>query len=291
MAEVAVLGMGNLGSAIASRLVAVGRDVVVWNRTPERCRPLVALGAEAEPTPGAAIGAADVVISVVLDYDALRAILADVPDLSGRTFVNLSWGSPEQAEEAAGWVEARGGRYLEGGVLCRPQDIGTPLGEILYAGASDLFSGVRPLLAELGPQNHVGAGISHANALALALGSMFYTGVLSFLEAAAYADRMGIPVDVVGPLARIPLVLAAATSEAAAEQVVTGDFEASQATNDVHAAALKEVASAFAASGIGHLVVDAALVYFDAGARRGLGGKEISAMFQVVSDADGAGSG
>ena len=43
---IALLGTGLLGSAIATRLLACGHSLSVWNRDPERCRPLVALGAQ-----------------------------------------------------------------------------------------------------------------------------------------------------------------------------------------------------------------------------------------------------
>lgn len=45
MARVTVIGLGNMGSAVASALLADGHDVTGWNRTPRRAAPLQAEGA------------------------------------------------------------------------------------------------------------------------------------------------------------------------------------------------------------------------------------------------------
>jgi 3-hydroxyisobutyrate dehydrogenase-like beta-hydroxyacid dehydrogenase len=224
-----------------------------------------------------------VVIASVLDYGALQETLADGADLAGRTLINLTWGTAEEALELAQRVSTQGGDYVEGGVLCRPEAIGSTTGDILYSGPSDLIDKARPLLGELGPVHFVGSDITRANALSLALGSIFYAGVLSFLEAVAYAERLGVPVDVMAPLVRIPLNLAASTADASVEQIKRENFIGSEATNAVHAAALASVSQAFASAGIEHRLTDAMVSYFDSAARLGLEHLEVSALLRVVS--------
>jgi 3-hydroxyisobutyrate dehydrogenase-like beta-hydroxyacid dehydrogenase len=46
MSDMTVIGMGAMGAAFARTLLAAGRSVTVWNRTPEKMQPLVALGAD-----------------------------------------------------------------------------------------------------------------------------------------------------------------------------------------------------------------------------------------------------
>lgn len=278
-----MLGLGNMGSAVARAFLAAGRHVVVWNRTGARCDPLASEGADVAPSPRSAVESAPVVISSVLDYRALQEALADRVDLAGRTLINLSWGTTEEAREMAELVSSHGGDYLECGVLCRPEAIGSPTGDILYSGPSELMNKARPLLGVLGPVHHVGSDITRANALAIALGSIFYAGVLSFLEAVAYAERLGIAVDVVAPLVRIPLNLAASTAGASVDQIKQQNFVGSKASNAVHAAALASVSQAFASAGIEHRLTDAMVSYFDSAARLGLGNLEVSALLRVVS--------
>src|SRR2546426_667498 len=67
MAEIAFLGLGAMGSRMAANLVKAGHRVTVWNRSPQACDPLVALGAKAAASPRAAASGAAFVIAMVRD--------------------------------------------------------------------------------------------------------------------------------------------------------------------------------------------------------------------------------
>lgn len=74
MAKIAFLGLGVMGREMALRLVKAGHTVAVYNRTADRTRPLVAAGARAAPTPAEAAAGAEIVISMVADDAASRAV-------------------------------------------------------------------------------------------------------------------------------------------------------------------------------------------------------------------------
>ena len=83
--RVAVLGLGRMGAAIAGRLIDAGHEVHVWNRTVARAKPLARRGAVVEPSPGAAAGEVDVVITSLTDDQAVRGVvLGDGPGDGGR---------------------------------------------------------------------------------------------------------------------------------------------------------------------------------------------------------------
>src|SRR6478672_1587333 len=74
-ATVAVLGAGRMGSAMAERLSGRDVSVVVYNRSPDRARDLAErIGARVAGTPAEAAAGADVIISMVADDDAVRAL-------------------------------------------------------------------------------------------------------------------------------------------------------------------------------------------------------------------------
>ena len=89
MADVAVLGTGRMGSAMARRLASSGHHLTVWNRTEATARML----AESMPaatvavarTPAAAAQNQDVILSVLADGDATRAVLLDPAVLAALT--------------------------------------------------------------------------------------------------------------------------------------------------------------------------------------------------------------
>jgi 3-hydroxyisobutyrate dehydrogenase len=74
MIRVAVLGLGIMGRGIAGNLLRKGFPTAVWNRTPARAEPFRKLGADVVESPAAAAAGADVVIDVVTDVAASRAV-------------------------------------------------------------------------------------------------------------------------------------------------------------------------------------------------------------------------
>lgn len=74
MASVALLGLGIMGSGIARNLLKHGFPLHVYNRTREKAQPLLAEGAHWADSPRAAAAQAEVVVSVVGDDAASRAV-------------------------------------------------------------------------------------------------------------------------------------------------------------------------------------------------------------------------
>ena len=77
MKTIAVLGMGAMGSRMAHRLLKTGYQVVVYSRSNTRAQELADAGATRAPTPAKAASGADVVISMVTDVQASRAVWLD----------------------------------------------------------------------------------------------------------------------------------------------------------------------------------------------------------------------
>ncbi|GAF48594.1 NAD(P)-dependent oxidoreductase [Rhodococcus wratislaviensis] len=72
--NIAVLGMGRMGRALAGRLLAGGHQVTVWNRSTGKAREIVSAGAREAQSVAAAVDGADVVITMLADDAAIRAV-------------------------------------------------------------------------------------------------------------------------------------------------------------------------------------------------------------------------
>jgi len=155
--------MGAMGRALASSLVTAGRDVTVWNRTP-RSLPGVTVAASVAD----AVAASPLVVVCVVDYAAMWSFL---PDVSGRTVVNLTNGTPRQARDAAATL---GSSYVDGGIMAVPSMIGGPGSLVLYSGAEDAFEKARPTLEIWGEARFVGDDPGRAALYDLALLSAMY---------------------------------------------------------------------------------------------------------------------
>ena len=79
MSDITVIGMGAMGSALARTLLDAGRNVTVWNRSPEKIQPLVALGAHGSSNFGEALAASPRVIVCLPDYDTTTELF-EQPD-------------------------------------------------------------------------------------------------------------------------------------------------------------------------------------------------------------------
>lgn len=155
---VTVLGLGRMGGALASALLAAGYRTTVWNRTAGKADDLVGQGAVRADTVTDAVLASPVVIACVLDYDGVHEMLdASADALSGRALVNLTTGTPDEARAMAAWVAKHGAEYLDGAMMAVPQTVATPDGFFLYSGSKDVFDVHRQALDALASSHYLGA--------------------------------------------------------------------------------------------------------------------------------------
>lgn len=200
MSKLAFLGLGLMGSPMATRLLDAGHDVTVWNRTSSKTAPLIDHGAAAASSPAEAVTGADAVITMLATPEALQQVLfADngvVGALTpGQWLIEMSTVGPEAIRSVARRLP-RDVTLIDAPVRGGPPEAAA--GRLLiYVGASDAdFGHVQPLLTPLGTPHHVGgpgAGAATKLVVNLTLGvSMTAIG-----EALALADTFGLDREIV----------------------------------------------------------------------------------------------
>ncbi|MBB5084950.1 NAD(P)-dependent oxidoreductase [Nonomuraea endophytica] len=191
--SVTVIGLGPMGHAMATAYLDKGYDVTVWNRTARKADDLVARGAHLAPGVEAALKANELVVLSLTGYDAVHAILEQVPQaLAGRTVVNLTSDTPANARTAAEWVASHGGTQITGGVQTPPPGIGTPGVSTYYSGPADAIETHRAALEVLTEVDYLGEDPGLA-ALYYQIGiDMFWTGLVGYLHGQAMARAHGV---------------------------------------------------------------------------------------------------
>lgn len=116
--KIGIVGTGRMGAAIASRLLSLGHEVTVWNRTAEKAKALAAAGAKVAATPAALAAASELVISILTDAEAIAAAYEGPDgllcgDAKGRLFVEMSTVRPDAQRALAGKVRARGAALID----------------------------------------------------------------------------------------------------------------------------------------------------------------------------------
>lgn len=198
---VTVIGLGDMGSALAGAFLDAGHRTTVWNRTPERADRLVAAGAHGADTAADALQASPVAVVCLLDDAAVHAVLdPHAATLSGRLLINLTNGTPAQARAAAKWAGEHGADYLDGGIMAIPPMIATPEAFVLYSGSSGAFDAYRPLLDCLGESRYLGADPGMASLQDLALLSGMYGMLMGVMQAFALVGTEGVEATGFAPL-------------------------------------------------------------------------------------------
>jgi 3-hydroxyisobutyrate dehydrogenase-like beta-hydroxyacid dehydrogenase len=238
MSGVTVIGTGNMGSALARAFIDAGNEVTVWNRTASKALPLAEFGAAVAEDAAAAVGASELVVVCLAQYGQVEAALQEAADgnvLSGRTIVNLTWGSYEAARGMAAWCEQRGAAYLDGMIDCYPSDIGTATGLLIYGGDEALWRTHERPLSALGAAIYLGSDPTGPNVHANATGIIFYhVALAAFYEAAAYARHFGVePRDLLKTMSAM-LDMLARNFERGVNHIERGTYDTDQASVKIH---------------------------------------------------------
>ncbi len=176
--KIGIVGMGKMGSAIATRLAGLGHEVTVWNRTASKALALAQSGVRIAATPRELANHAEIVISILTNaaaidaaYDGADGLLAG--DIAGKLFIEMSTVRPATQKALAARIAARNAAMIDcpvGGTVGPARD-GKLFGFV--GGAAADVARAQPLLGQmcrrvehLGP---VGSGASMKLAINLPL--------------------------------------------------------------------------------------------------------------------------
>jgi 3-hydroxyisobutyrate dehydrogenase-like beta-hydroxyacid dehydrogenase len=235
---VTVIGLGDMGRALAGAFLDAGHPTTVWNRTASRAEALAARGATAAATAAEAVAASPLTVVCLLDQGTVREVLGPVAGgLRGRTLVNLTNGTPRQAREDAEWAAGHGADYVDGGIMAVPPMIGRPEALVLYSGSPAAFAAHERPLGALGAAMHLGADPGLAALYDLALLSAMYGMFGGFLHALALTGSEKVPAVEFTPLAVSWLNAMMTSLPEMAQAVDSGDHSATGSNLGMQAAA------------------------------------------------------
>jgi len=195
--KVAVVGTGRMGSAMARAIARGDGELLLYNRSPEKARPLAdELGARLVDSPADA-AAADVCITMLADAAAVAAVWDGDDGLvtnarDGSVLVDMSTVSPETLQPYAARARERGV-----GILDAPVSGSTQLAEsggltIMVGGEAPDLDRARGVLDRLAKTvYHVGP-LGSGAAMKLAVNAVIFALNNAVSEAMVIAERAGI---------------------------------------------------------------------------------------------------
>ena len=191
-------GIGLMGLPMCRRLLAAGHSLTVWNRSAEKCAPLVAAGARQVGTPGELCEAADVVMLCLADTSVVREVVFGAEGIAskakaGQLLVDFSSLEPAATREMASRLKAQTGM----GWLDTPVSGGTPGAEagtlaIMVGGEAQDLERVRPALLALGQRvTHMG-GVGAGQVTKVCNQMIVACNALVIAEVVALAEKSGV---------------------------------------------------------------------------------------------------
>ncbi|WP_339410010.1 NAD(P)-dependent oxidoreductase [Pseudomonas sp. EA_35y_Pfl2_R5] len=201
----AFAGIGLMGLPMTQRLLAAGYPLSVWNRSPDKCAPLQALGAQTVANPAQLCAQADIVMLCLANTEVVREVVFGPSGIvetgkPGQLLVDFSSLEPAATREMAAELHARCGMHW----VDAPVSGGTPGAAngtlaIMAGGRFEDIERVRPILAHLGQRltrmGDVGAGqvTKVCNQMIVACNA------LVIAEVVALAEQAGVDASLIAP--------------------------------------------------------------------------------------------
>ena len=284
--KIGVCGTGRMGSSIAQRLMSVGHEVAVWNRTSAKTKPLTDAGAKLFASPAELVAGCEVIIVMLLNDAASEAVYREPngilkSKLAGKLVIDMSTVHPDTMTSNGSSVLQQGAAFVECpvGGSTGPAKEGKLFG--LVGGAKADLTRAMPVLEQLCRRTeHVGAlGSGATMKLAINLPLLVYWQALG--EALTIckplnlsADRL---IDILSDTAGTPTAM---KGRGAAIARVLGGSPMGETAFGV-SAAKKDLATAvqFGASIHAELpVTESALACFEEAEAAGLGDADATAV-------------
>lgn len=272
--QIAFLGTGQMGTGIAGCLIDAGHDLRVYNRTTERARPLGARGATIVNSPAEAAAGADVLISMVGDDPASKAMWCgpdgalSVAPKAQALVIECSTLSHDWVMDLSEQTHSAGYDYLDCPVTGLPSAAAAGQLVLFLGGSQSVINQAQPVLDVFSAKQIHFGDIGSATAYKLIVNLMGSIQLAATAESLLVAEKAGLDLDLVAAT----LATSASGSpivERNAALMVVGDHE-----NNVAFSALWRLKD-----------TDYGLKFAEKMGRRSAIGKATVAAFQNVVDA------
>ncbi len=196
MAAIVVLGAGKMGAALIDRWADAGREVLVWNRTHETARALERPGVVAVESLAAAVSNSTVVVSMLTDGRALRAVLLEAGAVAamqpGSLLIDLSTIDVATSVDIADACTLAGVEYVRGAVSGTPPVVRSGNATLLLSAAPESLEAAQPYLADITPSTIVLGAREESRVVKIAINGMLAGTMQLLAEATLLAEASGV---------------------------------------------------------------------------------------------------
>jgi 3-hydroxyisobutyrate dehydrogenase-like beta-hydroxyacid dehydrogenase len=191
------IGIGNMGSRIAKRLLEHGYQVIAYNRSLEAAEALVKYGATVAGSIAELASEADVILSSLTNDDAVKSVYADPQGIfayvrRGSAVIEMSTVLPATSRELSNLSHTVGVTWLDS-----PVSGSTPSAEegtltLFCGGDEELFQAAQPIFSSIAIQNFYLGGSGSGTAMKLVANTLLGVGMQAIAESVALGQKEGL---------------------------------------------------------------------------------------------------
>ena len=189
-----LIGLGNMGTAIAERVLEAGYPLVVQNRSLEKAAPYVDRGATLADTPTELAEEVDVVLTSLADDEAFEHVAEKVLAAAhpASVLVDLSTVSPAVSARVASLADEASVDYLRAPVSGNPSVVRAGNLTLIVSGPREALDRVEPVLRAIGPAIHYVGDAEQARVVKLAINLMIAGLAELMSEAVVLGEMSGV---------------------------------------------------------------------------------------------------
>ena len=284
--KVLVIGLGSMGSAFAMTLLKNNYKVSIWNRTASKAKPLIKAGAIQAASIAEGVGANNLIVICVSNYEDTKLLLEDCGDLSDKTLIQLTTASASDAKTMEAWAIQKGGLYLDGEILFGPSDVGTKEAMLVVAGSQEAWRVGEPVVNYLGANSrYLGENVTEPTALNAAAILPMLGGIMGMIQGIQIVEKEGMDVGkCVDIIADIFESGDAYGIRRQGNAIARNAFSDSDEAIETWEAACTRLIEGYAGRGINFELLQLMRDHLKRAMEAGYGGEEVAAVIKVMRD-------
>jgi len=206
--SISYLGLGTMGSGMASNLFKAGYELTVWNRSADKCKPFARKGARVADTPTDAVRDVDLVIYMLSNDEAVEELVFGAKGIlggikEGQIAIDMSTVLPATSLQEQEAFAKYGVDFLDAPVFGSKQEAAEAKLWIMAAGNKASFEKVKPVLEHLGQTVHYFGKNGNATAMKL-VGNLIVALELEALsEGLVLAQKAGLDLKTVMEVVKV----------------------------------------------------------------------------------------
>jgi len=205
---ISYLGLGTMGSGMASNILKAGYEVTVWNRNSEKCETFRRKGAHAADSPADAVRVVDLVMYSLSNDQAVeevvfgsKGILSGIKE--GQIAMDMSTVLPATSLREQEAYAKRGVDFLDAPVFGSKQEAADAKLWIMAAGNKAIFDKVKPVLEHLGQTVHYFGKNGNAAAMKLVGNLIVALEMEALAEGLVLAQKAGLDLNTVMEVVKV----------------------------------------------------------------------------------------